>query len=130
MGAVLGKCMGAVDSGKVDMAIDKVFNALDLNKNGFIEASEARAAAEKVLGMLGPLGKKVTPENIDTAFSKVAGADNKISKDEFTGAVYGLVEKAGGPKRPAATGAAAAAPAGAAAAADARAPAAAATATA
>lgn len=50
---------------------------------------------------------------IDNAFSKVAGADQKVDKQEFGGAIRGLVEKVGGPKttQHAATGATAATPA-------------------
>lgn len=66
--------------------------------------------------------QKVTPAQIDAAFSKVSGPDHKLDKNEFGNYVRTLVEKVGGPKTthaPTGTTGAAATPAGAAAAADA-----------
>lgn len=54
-----------------------------------------------------PAQQKVTPAQIEGAFGKAAGADQKMDKAEFGNLVRGLVEKAGGPKPPHADAAAA-----------------------
>lgn len=95
MGAVCGKALGAVDDQKIAMAIDKGFDFFDKNHDGTIDAAETRAAAEKALGLVGPLGKKVTPQMIDGAFVKAAGADQKMDKQEFARLVHGLLAKVG-----------------------------------
>jgi hypothetical protein len=127
MGAMLGKCLGQLDDKKLTMAIDKGFGFFDKDKSGFIEGAEATEAAQKVLNMAGGPAKNVTSAQIEGAFGKAAGTDQKMDKAEFGNLVRSLVEKAGGPKTPHADAAAApaAAPAAtAAAAADAAPPAA------
>lgn len=47
-----------------------------------------------------PHQQKVTPEQIQTAFAKVSGPDQKLDKAEFGNLIRDLVEKAGGPKTP------------------------------
>jgi hypothetical protein len=108
---MLGKCLGQLDDKKLSMAIDKGFGFFDKDKSGFIEGAEASEAAQKVLNMAGGPAKKVTPAQIEGAFGKAAGTDQKMDKAEFGNLVRGLVEKAGGPKTPHADAAAAAAPA-------------------
>jgi hypothetical protein len=98
MGAVLGKCLGGLDDKKIDMAVDKGFGFFDKDKSGFVDGAEAAEAAQKVLNMIGGPAKKVTPEQIQTAFGKAAGADQKMDKAEFGNLIKDVVEKAGGPK--------------------------------
>lgn len=59
--------------------------------------------------LLGVLSQKVTPEQIQNAFGKMAGTDQKMDKAEFGNLIRDLVAKAGGPKTPHATAAAPAA---------------------
>jgi len=106
MGAFLGKCMGQLDDKKLTMAIDKGFGFFDKDKSGFIEGAEATEAAQKVLNLAGGAGKKVTPEQVQGAFGKMAGTDQKMDKAEFGNLIRDLVAKAGGPKTPHATAAA------------------------
>jgi hypothetical protein len=120
MGAALGKCLGK-DGARLDMAIDKGFAFFDKDKSGYIDGPEATAAAQKTLAVFGGMGKKVTPAQIDAAFSKVSGPDHKLDKNEFGNYIRTLVEKAGGPKTthaPTGTHGTEAAPVGAAAGAD------------
>jgi len=50
--------------------------------------------------------QKVTPAQIQGAFGKMAGTDQKMDKAEFGNLIRDLVAKAGGPKTPHATAAA------------------------
>lgn len=79
------QCLGSLDDKKLTMAIDKGFDYFDKDKSGSLDAAEAREAASKALALAGPLGQKVTPAQIDGAFTKIAGSDQKMDKEEVRG---------------------------------------------
>eukprot|EP00775_Hariotina_reticulata_P006993 gene6993-7207_t len=88
MGAMLTKCFGAVvnDPAKLESVIGQGFNLFDKDKSGYIEGPEAKAACEQVLKLAKV--NNVKPEQLDTVFNKVSGADQKLDKAEFAGYVH------------------------------------------
>ncbi|WIA33635.1 hypothetical protein OEZ86_006758 [Tetradesmus obliquus] len=116
MGAAFTKCLGSVtsDPKKMGMIVSKSFGMFDKDKSGYIEAAEAKAAAEQVITMA-KLQGKVKPEMLDSVFNKAAGTDKKLDQAEFQAMISEVLKKAGVdaamPPAPAAPAAAAAAPA-------------------
>eukprot|EP00879_Flechtneria_rotunda_P000845 GHRR01000970.1.p1 GENE.GHRR01000970.1~~GHRR01000970.1.p1 ORF type:complete len:116 (+),score=40.58 GHRR01000970.1:157-504(+) len=92
------------DQGKLEPIISKAFGMFDRDGSGYIDGPEAKACADKVLGMIGL--SNVPTSHIDSVFNKVAGPDQKLDKAEFGKLMHELLRRVEG------TGAAGAAAAG------------------
>jgi Ca2+-binding EF-hand superfamily protein len=76
-----------------DLVAGQAFKLFDKDKSGFIEAHEAQACLQKVFALLGQ--KAPAQHMIQSAFSKVAGTDQKLDKAEFTKLVREVMKLSG-----------------------------------